>query len=78
MHFLQDVQLSFNEIKPSGACAIADALANKENLVRLDLDGNEFGEDCIEQVRSELGDMAGILGSFRFVVGLFWSLRVRI
>lgn len=61
---LRDVQLSFNEIKPSGASAIADALSNKENLTRLDLDGNEFGEGTIETIRSDLADKADILGSF--------------
>ena len=32
--------LSYNEIKKTGATAIADAMENKSNLERLELDGN--------------------------------------
>ena len=35
----QEITLSFNEIRSRGATAMADAMGNKESLVKLDLDG---------------------------------------
>ncbi len=35
----QEVILSYNEIKKSGAIALAEAMENKENLEKLELNG---------------------------------------
>ncbi|KZC04806.1 Ran GTPase-activating protein 1 [Dufourea novaeangliae] len=42
---LQKVNLSFNEIRKNGAHPIAVAMADKEQLTTLQLDGNAFGKE---------------------------------
>ncbi|CAH1777387.1 unnamed protein product [Owenia fusiformis] len=61
---LKEVNLGFNEIKKSGATAIAEALEGKP-IETLDLDGNQFGEEGCELLRATLEavDMLDALGS---------------
>lgn len=42
--FLAELNLSFNEIRTRGAVPIANAMADKERLISLQLDGNAFGK----------------------------------
>lgn len=43
-HQLEVVDLSFNEIGADGGVVLAEALQNKKNLNRLNLDGNQVSE----------------------------------
>ncbi|KAJ1525349.1 hypothetical protein ONE63_010167 [Megalurothrips usitatus] len=51
---LEEVYLSCNEIGLLGGMAIVNALANKKNLKKIDLDGNQFGDDGCEQIQDVL------------------------
>lgn len=51
---LENLNLGFNEIGPNGGLAVCDALANKSMLSTLVLDGNQFGNECREQIKSQL------------------------
>uniref|UniRef100_U5EZK0 Putative ran gtpase-activating protein n=1 Tax=Corethrella appendiculata TaxID=1370023 RepID=U5EZK0_9DIPT len=53
---LETINLSFNEIGPGGGYAIAEAMYNKDNLIQLNLDGNQFGSDCREQIKEMLAE----------------------
>ncbi|KAI0234623.1 Ran GTPase-activating protein 1 [Lamellibrachia satsuma] len=69
---LKRLILSFNEVKESGANAIAYAMTEKPDLEKLDLDGNQLGEDGIRVVRAtmESVDKLDLLGSFSDDEGL--------
>lgn len=51
---LETLNLGFNEIGPNGGIAIASAMMNKDQLVSLCLNGNQFGEDAREQIKEIL------------------------
>ncbi|KAK3918721.1 Ran GTPase-activating protein 1 [Frankliniella fusca] len=51
---LEEVYLSCNEIGLVGGLAIISALTNKKKLKKVDLDGNQFGDDGCEQIQSVL------------------------
>ena len=63
---LRELTLSFNEVRNSGAQTVAECMINKDSLQKLDLDGNQLGEDGIELVQGimEAADKQDILGSF--------------
>ena len=48
---IQEVILSCNEIRKTGAIAIAEAMENKTNLERLELDGNNLSTLAYEQTK---------------------------
>ncbi|XP_026293877.1 ran GTPase-activating protein 1 [Frankliniella occidentalis] len=61
---LEEVYLSCNEIGLLGGLAIVTALANKKKLMKVDLDGNQFGDDGCEQIQTVLlsaGHQEGVL-----------------
>uniref|UniRef100_A0A182MYY9 Uncharacterized protein n=1 Tax=Anopheles dirus TaxID=7168 RepID=A0A182MYY9_9DIPT len=47
---LEVMDFGFNEIGPDGGFALVNATANKEKLRSLVLNGNQFGEECCEQM----------------------------
>ena len=49
---LQVVELGFNEIKLAGGIKIISSLKNKSKLKTLCLNGNQFGESGVEQLKS--------------------------
>jgi len=51
---LKELNLSFDEINKEGALAIVEALASKDSLEKLELNGNSIGDDGIEEVRNWL------------------------
>lgn len=54
---LRELFLDSNEINIKGGLAIAEAMADKENLDKLMLDCNQFGEDGREMLISLLNDL---------------------
>ncbi|KAL5013056.1 hypothetical protein ScPMuIL_011607 [Solemya velum] len=64
-HKLQQLILSGNEIKTMGACVIVEAMEDKKELQKLDLDSNQFGEEGVDVIKGmmESIDKDGILGS---------------
>uniref|UniRef100_A0A0A1X3E5 Ran GTPase-activating protein n=1 Tax=Zeugodacus cucurbitae TaxID=28588 RepID=A0A0A1X3E5_ZEUCU len=57
-HQLEVVDLGFNEIGADGGVVLAEALQNKKNLKRLNLDGNQFGYEGRERIREIIGSSA--------------------
>lgn len=53
LHF-QTVSLDHGEINAKGGIKIAKALKNKPSLISLNLDGNQFGDDGIKQIKDIL------------------------
>lgn len=51
---METLNLGFNEIGPNGAYAIVSAMYNKDQLQSLNLNGNQFGEECREGIREML------------------------
>ncbi|XP_048210729.1 ran GTPase-activating protein 1 isoform X2 [Perognathus longimembris pacificus] len=51
---LQELNLSFCEIKRDAALAVAEAVADKTKLKKLDLNGNALGDDGCKQLREVL------------------------
>ena len=47
---LEQLILSFNEIELEGGLRLCEGLSNKEYLKRIDLNGNKFGEDGVEEL----------------------------
>ncbi|ROT80000.1 hypothetical protein C7M84_001272 [Penaeus vannamei] len=58
---LRELFLDSNEINIKGGLAIAEAMADKENLDKLMLDCNQFGEDGREMLISLLNDLVSPL-----------------
>ncbi|XP_064404921.1 ran GTPase-activating protein 1-like isoform X2 [Halichondria panicea] len=63
---LQDINLSFCELSQDVAMIVADSLANKEELRKIDLNGNCFGAESIEMLKESLEakNLLDALGSF--------------
>ena len=59
--FLQEVNFQFNEIRASGAIALAEAVSTLPRLDKLELGGNEIGETAIEVVREKLEGKEDVL-----------------
>ncbi|XP_013366808.1 PREDICTED: ran GTPase-activating protein 1 isoform X2 [Chinchilla lanigera] len=62
---LKELNLSFCEIKRDAALAVAEAVADKAELEKLDLNGNALGEEGCEQLQEVLDgfNMARVLAS---------------
>ncbi|XP_049627536.1 ran GTPase-activating protein 1 [Suncus etruscus] len=62
---LKELNLSFCEIKKDAALVVAEAVADKASLEKLDLNGNMLGDEGCEQLQEVLQsfDMAGVLAS---------------
>ncbi|XP_066214589.1 ran GTPase-activating protein 1 isoform X1 [Saccopteryx leptura] len=62
---LKELNLSFCEIKRDAALSIAEAVADKAELEKLDLNGNSLGEEGCEQLQEVLDgfNMAKVLAS---------------
>ncbi|XP_059103934.1 ran GTPase-activating protein 1 isoform X3 [Peromyscus eremicus] len=62
---LKELNLSFCEIKRDAALVVAEAVADKAELEKLDLNGNALGEEGCEQLQEVLGsfNMAKVLAS---------------
>lgn len=59
---LEVLNLGFNEIGPNGGMAVVAAVQNKERLRSLVLNGNQFGQDCREQIWEKLDIMGRLHG----------------
>ncbi|XP_035907173.1 ran GTPase-activating protein [Anopheles stephensi] len=53
---LEVMDFGFNEIGPDGGFALVNAAANKDKLRSLVLNGNQFGEECCEQLTELMQD----------------------
>ncbi|KFQ26057.1 Ran GTPase-activating protein 1, partial [Merops nubicus] len=64
LHKLKELNLSFCEIKRDAALIVAEAIEDKAELEKLDLNGNCLGEEGCEQVQEiiEGFNMAAVLG----------------
>ncbi|NXR05045.1 RAGP1 protein, partial [Sagittarius serpentarius] len=69
LHKLKELNLSFCEIKRDAALTVAEAIEDKAELEKLDLNGNCLGEEGCEQLQEILEgfNMAAVLGSLRSV-----------
>ncbi|XP_031623299.1 ran GTPase-activating protein isoform X2 [Contarinia nasturtii] len=54
---LETLILDHNEIGPNGGYSIAEAMANKDQLQTLNLNGNQFGEVAREEIRETLEEL---------------------
>uniref|UniRef100_A0A8C5NJN7 Ran GTPase-activating protein 1 n=1 Tax=Junco hyemalis TaxID=40217 RepID=A0A8C5NJN7_JUNHY len=65
LHKLKELNLSFCEIKRDAALTVAEAIEDKTELEKLDLNGNCLGEEVCEQLHEILEgfNMASVLGS---------------
>ncbi|KAJ7409551.1 Ran GTPase-activating protein 1 [Pitangus sulphuratus] len=65
LHKLKELNLSFCEIKRDAALTVAEAIEDKAELEKLDLNGNCLGEEVCEQLHEILEgfNMAAVLGS---------------
>ncbi|XP_039917521.1 ran GTPase-activating protein 1 isoform X2 [Hirundo rustica] len=65
LHKLKELNLSFCEIKRDAALTVAEAIEDKRELEKLDLNGNCLGEEVCEQLHEILEgfNMASVLGS---------------
>lgn len=54
---LEEIILGFNEIRKEGGFQIVAALANKKKLKMLVLDGNQFGNEGLKKLKSDLKNM---------------------
>ncbi|XP_072277264.1 ran GTPase-activating protein 1 [Pyxicephalus adspersus] len=65
LHKLKELNLSFCEIKRDAALKLAESVEEKSELERLDLNGNNFGEEGCELIQEILDgfNMANVLGS---------------
>ncbi|XP_010283011.1 PREDICTED: ran GTPase-activating protein 1 [Phaethon lepturus] len=65
LHKLKELNLSFCEIKRDAALTVAEAIEDKTELEKLDLNGNCLGEEGCEQLQEILEgfSMATVLGS---------------
>ncbi|NXR71057.1 RAGP1 protein, partial [Pycnonotus jocosus] len=68
LHKLKELNLSFCEIKRDAALTVAEAIEDKTELEKLDLNGNCLGEEVCEQLHEILEgfNMASVLGSLSF------------
>ncbi|NXP82242.1 RAGP1 protein, partial [Ramphastos sulfuratus] len=64
LHKLKELNLAFGEIQRDAALTVAEALEDKTELERLDLNGNTLGSEGCEQLREilESFNMAAVLG----------------
>uniref|UniRef100_A0A182MJM7 Ran-GTPase activating protein 1 C-terminal domain-containing protein n=1 Tax=Anopheles culicifacies TaxID=139723 RepID=A0A182MJM7_9DIPT len=53
---LELMDFGFNEIGPDGGFALVNATANKAKLRSLVLNGNQFGDECCDQLRELMRD----------------------
>ena len=62
---LKELNLSFCEIKRDAALVVAEAVADKAELEKLDLNGNALGEEGCEQLQEVMDsfNMAKVLAS---------------
>lgn len=51
---LEELVVGFNEIKKDGGLKLVAAMANKKKLKSLVLDGNQFDEEGLKQLKKEL------------------------
>lgn len=51
---LEEMVLGFNEIKKDGGFQLIAAMANKKKLKMLILDGNQFGNEGLKQLKKDL------------------------
>ncbi|NXB78152.1 RAGP1 protein, partial [Donacobius atricapilla] len=65
LHKLKELNLSFCEIKRDAALTVAEAIEDKTELEKLDLNGNCLGEEVCEQLHEILEgfNMSSVLGS---------------
>lgn len=65
LHKLKELNLSFCEIKRDAALTVVEAIEDKTELEKLDLNGNCLGEEVCEQLHEILEgfNMASVLGS---------------
>ncbi|XP_077308546.1 ran GTPase-activating protein 1 isoform X2 [Lithobates pipiens] len=65
LHKLKELNLSFCEIKRDAALTLAESVEDKSELERLDLNGNNFGEEGCEHIQEILDgfNMASVLAS---------------
>ncbi|NWI95303.1 RAGP1 protein, partial [Pitta sordida] len=70
LHKLKELNLSFCEIKRDAALTVAEAIEDKAELEKLDLNGNCLGEEVCEQLHEILEgfNMAAVLGSLSLSV----------
>merc|ERR1719481_696321 len=54
---LKEFVLDSNEIRLEGGLNIVDAVRGKENLQKLSIDGNQFGEDGLEKILKKFADV---------------------
>ena len=62
---LQQLILSFGEIQLEGGLSICEALSDKDTLEKVDLNGNHFGDDGVEELKDLANEKkwSEILGS---------------
>ncbi|KAF8778818.1 ran GTPase-activating protein 1-like [Argiope bruennichi] len=62
---IRNINLGFNEIDITGGEAIVGALAHKESLETIILNGNNFGEDGCQFIKDKMGELGKleVLGS---------------
>lgn len=62
---LKQLILSFDEVELEGGLRVCEAVTKKESLEVLDLNGNQFGEDGVEELKdlSEEFHCSGVLAS---------------
>jgi len=60
---LKEIILSFNEIRKEGAVKLAEVAKSLPSLAKLDINGNQIGEDACEEIKGLFDDDA-LLGSF--------------
>eukprot|EP00092_Neocalanus_flemingeri_P036782 GFUD01040043.1.p1 GENE.GFUD01040043.1~~GFUD01040043.1.p1 ORF type:complete len:2751 (-),score=928.30 GFUD01040043.1:212-8194(-) len=54
---LREFVLDSNEIRARGGLEIVEAVKGKENLVKLSIDGNQFGEDGLKKILQKLEEI---------------------
>merc|ERR1719187_299994 len=54
---LRELVLDSNEIRVSGGLEIVDSIADKKELVKISIDGNQFGDDGVQALRRRLKEI---------------------
>merc|ERR1719402_2208167 len=54
---LRELVLDSNEIRVSGGLEVVDSIADKKELVKISIDGNQFGDDGVQALRRRLKEI---------------------
>ncbi|NXN13421.1 RAGP1 protein, partial [Indicator maculatus] len=80
LHKLKELNLAYGEIQRDAALTVAEALEDKRELEKLDLNGNTLGSEGCEQLREilESFNMAAVLGPLRLrvYIGNAWTVLI--